>query len=173
MLRVGINEAVKPVGLMVAAVLFVLTATSLANAGGLEAGRAAYFRGDYRAAARILLPLAERGSARAQAMIGFMYATGQGVPQAFDAASHWYRLAAEQGDSTAQYLLGLAYDKGQGIPQDEIAAYKWLNLAAARAPKKSRENFVRLRNAVASKMSRGQIAAGQWYALQWPAYSPF
>jgi hypothetical protein len=36
-----------------------------------------------------------------------------------------------------------------------------------------RENYARLRNALASKMSRGQIAAGQWYALRWPEDSPF
>ena len=91
-------------------------------------------RGDYDRAARVLMPLAERGNARAQSMLGFMYATGQGVPQSYDAASYWYRLAAEQGDITAQYLLGLAYDKGQGVPLDEVAAYKWLNLAASPAP---------------------------------------
>ena len=35
------------------------------------------------------------------------------------------------------------------------------------------ENFAKLRNAVASKMSRGQIAAGQWHALRWPQDSAF
>ena len=59
------------------------------------------------------------------------------------------------------------------MPQDDVAAYKWLNLAAAHAPRKTRENFAKLRNAVASKMSRGQIAAGQWHALRWPGESPF
>lgn len=106
-------------------------------------------------------------------MIGFMYATGQGLPQAYDAAAYWYRLAAEQGDVTAQYFLGLAYDKGQGVPLDEVAAYKWLNLAASRAPKQMRENFAKLRNAAASKMTRAQIQAGQWYSLRWPADSQF
>jgi TPR repeat protein len=150
-----------------------ITVTGVARADTLGAGSAAFSRGDYSSAARLLLPIAERGNARAQAMVGFMYATGQGLPQAYDAAGYWYRLAAEQGDTTAQYLLGLAYDKGQGVPQDEVAAYKWLNLAAANAPKRTRENFAKLRNAVASKMSRGQVAAGQWHALRWPGDSPF
>jgi TPR repeat protein len=158
--------------------VFVAAVLALATAGPacadpLAAGRAALTRGDYNLAARLLPPLAERGNARAQAMLGFMYATGQGVPQAYEAATYWYRLAAEQGDTTAQYLLGLMYDKGQGVPLDEVAAYKWLNLAAARAPKRMRENYARLRNAVASKMSRGQITEGQWRALQWPADSRF
>ena len=158
---------------VVVAVVLAITATSVARADGVAAGSRAFAGGDYSRAARLLLPLAERGNSRAQAMVGFMYATGQGLPQAYDTACYWYRLSAEQGDTTAQYLLGLAYDKGQGVLQDEVAAYKWLNLAAAHAPKRTRENFARLRNAVASKMTRGQIAAAQWYSLRWPEYSPF
>lgn len=159
--------------LLIAAIVLGLASTSIAHADSLGAGIGAFNRGDYNTAARLLLPQAERGNARAQGMVGFMYATGQGLPQAYDAAGYWYRLAAEQGDTTSQYLLGLAYDKGQGVPQDDVAAYKWLNLAAAHAPRKTRENFAKLRNAVASKMSRGQIAAGQWHALRWPEESPF
>jgi uncharacterized protein len=159
--------------LVACAAVIVLAATISSHADQLVGGRAAFASGDFTRAARVLLPQAERGNARAQAMVGFMYATGQGLPQSYDAASYWYRLSAEQGDTTAQYLLGLAYDKGQGVPLDEVAAYKWLNLAAARAPKRERENFARLRNAVASKMSRDQIAAGQWHALRWPADSQF
>ncbi len=151
----------------------VIAAATPCYADSLARGNAAFLRGDYNRAAAELVPLAERGHARAQAMLGFMYATGQGVPQNYDAASHWYRLAAEQGDTTAQYLLGLAYDKGQGVPLDTVAAYKWLNLAASRAPKRLRDDYARLRNAVASKMSRDQIAEGQWYAVRWPADSPF
>lgn len=156
-----------------AIVLVGLCGTGMARADALGVGTNAFNRGDYNTAARLLLPQAERGSARAQGMVGFMYATGQGLPQAHDAATYWYRIAAEKGDVTSQYLLGLAYDKGQGVPQDEVAAYKWLNLAAAHAPKRMRENFAKLRNAVASKMSRGQIAAGQWHALRWPQDSAF
>lgn len=150
-----------------------ITTTIFACAGPLSAIEVAQARGDYVAAARLLAPLAQRGNARAQAMLGFMYANGQGVPQAYDAATYWYRLSAEQGDTAAQYLLGLMYDKGQGVPLNEVAAYKWLSLAAARAPKGVHEKYARLRDAVASKMTRGQIAEGQWHALQWPARSQF
>ena len=159
---------------MIKSTSFIMVAAVLAGvAAGPARADTAFAHGDFNVAARRLLPLAERGNARAQAMVGFMYATGQGLPQAYDAASYWYRRSADQGDTTAQYLLGLAYDKGQGVPQDDVAAYKWLNLAAAHAPKRMRENFAKLRNAVASKMSRGQIAAGQWQALRWPEASPF
>jgi uncharacterized protein len=155
------------------AVVIALSVTPSVRAGSRQMASAAFERGDFVAAARLLTELAERGNAHAQAMLGFLYETGQGVPQAYVAASYWYRRAAEQGDTTAQYLLGLAYDNGHGVPKDVVAAYKWLDLAAARAPKPMRESYGRLRNAVASKMSRDQIAAAQWYALHWPADSDF
>ena len=155
------------------AALLVLLASTCAQAGSPDAASRSVARGNFVVAARLLKPLAERGHARAQAMLGFMYETGQGVPQAYAAASYWYRLAAEQGDTRAQYLLGLAYDKGHGVQHDVVAAYKWLDLATAHAPRHISEQFVRVRNAVASKMSGDQIAAGQWYALHWPAESDF
>jgi TPR repeat protein len=158
---------------IVVAAALVLSLVPSARADSQRAARAAFERGDFVAAARLLPPLAERGNAHAQTMLGFLYETGQGAPQAYEAASYWYRRAAEQGDTTAQYLLGLAYDNGHGVPRDEIAAYKWLDLAAAHAPKRVGEQFGRLRNAVASKMSRDQIATAQWHALRWPAESDF
>jgi uncharacterized protein len=108
---------------------------------------------------------AERGNARAQAMLGFLYANGEGVPQSYDLAVHWYMWSAEQGDPTGQYLLGLMYDKGFGVPaQNVVLAYKWLNLAAAHAPRQNHDNFMLIRDAVASKMTRSQIEAGQQLA---------
>jgi TPR repeat protein len=59
------------------------------------------------------------------------------------------------------------YDKGHGVPQDFVLAYKWLNLAAAHAYGRQRDVFARLRDAVASKMSPNEIAAGQRLALYW------
>jgi TPR repeat protein len=148
-------------------------AIAYAYADALAAGRAAYARADYVGAARLLIPLAERGNAAAQALLGFMYANGQGVPQGYEVATYWYRLAAEQGDTTAQYLLGLMYDKGFGVPLDEIAAHMWLNLAAAHAPPRTREYYLRLRDAVASKMTAGQITEAQWRAQEWAAHPRF
>jgi len=157
----------RPARALAVAALLALATAAPALADAFADGNAAFRRRDFSMAARLLLPLAERGNARAQAFVGFMYATGQGLPQAYEAAAYWYRLSAAQGDTTAQYLLGLAYDKGQGVPLDEVQAYTWLNLAAARAPRRTRENYVRLRDAVATKMTRGDIAEGQSRALLW------
>jgi TPR repeat protein len=96
-----------------------------------------------------------------------MFETGRGVPQNYTEAAMWYRRAAEQGDSLAQYSLGLLYDRGQGVPQDVVEASKWLNLAAAAAPPRAREARVRIRDAVTSKMTRGEIAQARLRALEW------
>ena len=81
------------------------------------------------------MPLAQRGDPHAQALLGFMYQYGKGIPQSYDMAVRWYIQAAEGGDANGQYLLGLMYDKGLGVGQDIVLAYKWLNLcAAANAP---------------------------------------
>jgi TPR repeat protein len=96
-----------------------------------------------------------------------MFETGRGVPQNYTEAAMWYRRAAEQGDSLAQYSLGLLYDRGQGVPRDIVEANKWLNLSASAAPPGAREARVRLRDAVTSKMTRGEIARARLRALEW------
>ena len=80
-------------------------------------------------------------------------------------AVDWYVQSAEQGDPTGQYLLGLMYDKGFGVNPNIILAHKWLNLAAAHAPRRNRENVLRLRDAVASKMTRAQLDLAQQLAV--------
>src|SRR6204780_4961252 len=99
--------------------------------------------------------------------LGFLYEHGFGEPQDYDAAADFYARGAVQGDPFAQAMLGLMYDKGHGVPLDVIFAYKWLNLAAARSQDHERETFARLRDAVASKMSKDEIAEGQRLALNW------
>lgn len=110
---------------------------------------------------------AERGNAHAQAQLGFMYATGRSIPQNSTLAAYWYRRSAEQGNPAAQHLLGLVYDKGFGVPPDYVLAHMWLNLAAARTRGDVHEDNIRLRDAVAGKMSRGQLADAQQLAVNW------
>jgi TPR repeat protein len=154
---------------IVAAILFVICSfgAGTVRADGMRQASAAYARGDYARAASELSYLAESGNARAQALLGFFYENGFGVPQAYDAAADLYHRAAIQGDAFAQSRLGLIYDKGHGVPKNDILSYKWLNLAAARATKRDRDYYLRLRNAVASKMSSDQIVEGQRLALIW------
>ncbi|HEY2526629.1 MAG TPA: tetratricopeptide repeat protein [Xanthobacteraceae bacterium] len=156
-------------GLSATALLsFAATGTiPAAHADALARGTAAYYRGDYNRAARELEPLARRGNARALALLGFLYEHGFGEPQADPAAARLYAEGAERGDTFAQAMLGLMYDKGHGVQQDFVLAYKWLNLAAAHANGRQRDVFLRLRDAVASKMSPNEIVEGQRLALYW------
>jgi len=153
--------------LVLMALVAGLAAISPASGASLRDGQAAFSRGDYVRAARLLAPIARRGNPRAMTMMGYMYDNGFGVPQSWDAAVEFYGGAAEAGDPTAQHLLGLMYDKGHGVDRDTVQAYKWLSLAAGAAPFREREPYLRIRDAVASKMSPNQIVEGQRLALDW------
>ena len=148
---------------------FVMLSSSsdLAQAHSLRQGVSAFNRQDYQQASQIFIPLAEQGNAAAQAYLGFLFETGRGVPQNYTEAAMWYRRAAEQGDSLAQYSLGLLYDKGQGVPRDIVEASKWLNLSTAGAPRRAREARARIRDAVTTKMTRGEVARARLRALEW------
>ncbi|MGH7015090.1 MAG: tetratricopeptide repeat protein [Stellaceae bacterium] len=96
----------------------------------LAAAQAAAARHDYAAERKLLLPLAEQGSAVAQYNLGIIYAKGEGVPTDYPQAVHWFREAADQELAPAQYAMGLAYAHGQGVPKDNAQALRWLRLAA-------------------------------------------
>ncbi|WP_374308037.1 tetratricopeptide repeat protein [Methylocella sp.] len=154
----------------------VALAVSLAGAPGvfaqsLQAGMNAAAARNYVRAAEIFLPLAAAGDARAQAYLGFMYQRGQGVPQNYVVSAAWYRCSANQGFANAQYQLGLMYDKGQGVPQDYIMAYVWLNLAVAGAGPE-REQWVRVRDAVLSKLTLLERQTAQLLAFSQPPRQP-
>jgi TPR repeat protein len=137
-----------------AAVLFSgFCAVAVAGAGALEDGQSAYAHRDFDAALKLLQPLAQTGDAQAQATLGLMYNTGQGVAQDFESAIRWWRLSAVQGNALAQVNLGLAY----GIQQKFDRAYVWLSAAAAQSyPNASvfRANF-------AERMTKEQLAQAQ------------
>ena len=113
---------------------------------------------------------AEQGDANAQHDLGVMYFLGQGVPKDDAAAAAWYRKAAEQGLATAQFNLAWMYDEGRGVPQDDAVAHKWFNLAASRFPASEvglRNKAVKLRDAIATRMTPAQIAEAQRLAREW------
>ena len=93
-------------------------------------GVAAYQRGDYVTAMRLLQPLADHGVPLVQFTLGVMYANGMGTPQDYGQAVKWYRKAADQGYDQAQGRLGLMYFRGQGVPQDYVQAVSWYRKAA-------------------------------------------
>ena len=73
---------------------------------------------------------AEQGEAEGQFLLGTMY-LGEGLPQDYQEAMKWFRLAVEQGHTNAQFNLGVGHTNGEGVPQDYIQSHKWINLAAS------------------------------------------
>ena len=111
------------------AVALLIALATPSQADYLE-GEVAYSRGDYATALLEFKPLAEKGHAKAQHDLGFMYEQGRGVPQDYAEAAKWYRKAAEQGHAWAQTMLSRLYKDGWGVPQDYGEAVKWLSKAA-------------------------------------------
>ena len=107
---------------------FVVTA--LPAWGNFLAGEEAYLQGDFERALEVWRPLAGRGNAEAQNMLGYMYRYGQGVTQNFEQAHHWYRLAADQGHVRAQNNLGAMYRQGLGVQQNYQEALRWFRRSA-------------------------------------------
>lgn len=103
---------------------------------GYEEGLQAFDSGDFAAAYREWLPLAEAGDPRAQHGLGLLYETGSGVEKrSYSEALKWYRLAAAQGLPAAISNIALMYAEGRGVPQDlEQAASLWEQAAAAGLP---------------------------------------
>ena len=73
-----------------------------AVAGPWEDRMASYNRGDYAPAIRLFRPLAEKGNAKAQNLIGVMYHKGQGVARNSVRALAWFSVAARKGDREAK-----------------------------------------------------------------------
>jgi uncharacterized protein len=130
-------------------------------------GIAAYGRGDYAAALRLLPPLALQGDPLAKRLLGFMYSEGKGTPQDFEKAAGWFWSAAEMGDAASQAVLGGMYIRGEGVARNYVQAHKWLNLAATRLPASGRDDIVRLRDEVAARMTRTEIVEAQRLAREW------
>ncbi|MGB6810571.1 MAG: tetratricopeptide repeat protein, partial [Pseudolabrys sp.] len=98
----------------IAIILLMSSFAAPVAAEPIDDAAAAYGKGDYATALQLFRPLADQGMARAQAILGVMYANGQGVPKSDTEAMKWYRLAADQGDAGAQTALGVIYVNGQG-----------------------------------------------------------
>ena len=128
-----------------------------------EDASAAYDRGDYATAHRLLHPLAEQGDANAQLILGGMYYDGLGVPQDYAEAVRWYRLVADQGLAHAQDNLGFLYANGLGVSQDYVRAHMWSNLSAVQDD----ETALVYRDLYAQRMTPEQIAEAQRLAREW------
>ncbi|MEX1109582.1 MAG: tetratricopeptide repeat protein [Dongiaceae bacterium] len=115
---------------LLAALVLLAGINATAWADQFEDAGDAYQSGNYDRAFGLLKPLAEDGNVDAQAIVGLMYALGQGVIQDPDEAVKWYRLAAEQGHADAQFNLAVIYYLSAGVDPDDKEASHWYGLAA-------------------------------------------
>jgi TPR repeat protein len=97
---------------------------------GFEEGKRAAMRGDYEAAYAEWRPLAEKGHADSQFLLGLMYREGRAVAQDLAESVRWLRQAAEQDHVDARFFLARALREGRGADQDYEEAAHWLRLAA-------------------------------------------
>ncbi|MDH4079042.1 MAG: sel1 repeat family protein [Nitrospira sp.] len=127
---------------------------------------AALRRGDFRVAAALFLPLAEKGDDRAQYNLGLLYASGLGVMHDFKAAMKWHRLAAGQGHAGAQNALAQMYAKGQGVPLDSVRAHMWYSVAIESSMAGSKDELMKDRDNLASHMAPAQIKKAEELTTQ-------
>ena len=117
---------------------------------------------DYVEALKWLAMAAKQGQPDAQVTLGQMYENGEGVPQDYELAAHWYRKAADHtmnlgGAGVGADSLVQLYEDGHATPQD----YVFLYLGYA-----YRQDADRMRD-LAQKMSASQIADAQGRVRAW------
>jgi TPR repeat protein len=128
---------------LLTAIILVFCLGSCASifADSLDEGYQAIKSKNYKKAAEIMRPLAEKGDANAQDALGLLYLGGFGVPQDFNEAARWYRKAAEQGHAGAQNNLGTMYYDGRGVKKDYEEAGRWLRKAAEQGEVHAQKNL--------------------------------
>jgi TPR repeat protein len=137
----------------------------LATAWGAPAGAQelrgaldAMKRGQWEAALRDLVPLAEADNADAQYALGTLYANGDGVPADLARAERLWRQAAAKGHAKAREQLAFIRAVAETAPAGSVAATggeAWrVQLATVSTPESAQREFRRLAR------QYGEILAG-------------
>jgi TPR repeat protein len=146
--------------------LAVIASASGSIGAEFGTGRKALNRGDYATALKEFRPLAEQGNARAQTVLGLMYANGVGVPQDDTEAVKWFPLAGSQENAQAQYNLGMFYAFGLGVSQDNTEAVKWFRLAAVQGYVKAKNALKSLEATLAQQIKKKSLKAEEAARLE-------
>ena len=125
-------------------------------------GVLAYKAKDYAGAMRLWKPLAEKGDARVQFIVGNLYYKGQGTNQNDKLAFKWFKRAAEQGYLRAQNNLGTMYMRGLGIRQNYTRAFIWLNIAASKKDETAAKNL----KVMVREMEPGEVEKAKRLSLE-------
>ena len=127
---------------------------------------AAYARGDYAAALKEWLPLAERGDRAAQLQVGQMLRDRQGVRwKDFEGAAAWFRRAAAQGSVEAAYALGRLHYEGFLVPRDTAEMRTMLKAAAWQGHARAQLTLGVIYEYGLDNIDHDLTAALMWYEL--------
>ena len=109
-----------------------------------------------------LTALANNGDPTAEAIVGFRYRDGDGIPQNKELAAKWLERAAEQGQAVAQGALGKLYEDGDGVPKDAVKAVRWYQASAAQGNRIAMHNWaLTFYNGVGQKKDLAEAA--RWF----------
>ena len=153
--------------------LVTIASLSVAGCGGneqsdklqaaLKGAQKAYYKGDFKTAARLFQALADRGNVQAEFFLGDLYLNGTGVTKDYAQALKWSRAAAEHGNTSAQFTLGKMYELGLGVPKDDVQAHVWYSLSASSGD----EQATRKRDQMRLQLSGAQLAEAQKRRNAW------
>ena len=140
----------------------VLLCVSLSGGADLDSAKRAYQQKDYATAFKELAPLAAKGDADAQLILGKMYWMGQGVLKDPDQAMKWFKASALQGNADAQFFLGSIYL----LPHTDIAeGVKWLRLSAEQGNQDAQWMLGKTYLQGAKELPRDPVQAEMWLWL--------
>ena len=84
---------------------------------------------------------------------------------------YWLRKVAEQGDQAAQFNLAIRLYDHNGVPQDDVESYQWATAALDNRdwlnPQTTIAAIKNMRNTLARRMTRDQLAEGSKRAHEW------
>lgn len=107
-----------------------VTLIAVLSGSDLAAGRRSYERGDYAAALKELLPMADDGDGEALYLVGSMVFEGKGISPDKRLGATLFQLAADAGNNVAELALAAIYQQGDGVPKDMDRYLYWDRRAA-------------------------------------------
>jgi len=91
-----------------------------------------------------LVKRVQKGDPEGQALLGFCYENGEGVPKDLKKAVHWYKQSAAQNNAKGQYYLAFCYESGIGVSKNLSKAAKYYNMAAQQGHENSQKDLADL-----------------------------
>lgn len=152
-----------------ASMLMFAVLTGCVSAPKFEDAVRSHRAGDVVKSISALKQLAKDKHVGAQAYLGAVYGSGDGVPRNYRLAFQWQLKAAKQGHMLAQYNIGVLYSKGLGAGQNLQQAAFWFQQAAEAGLPKARLQMGLMREN-GWGVARCPYEASNWYYLAGQGY---